>query len=55
MNREEVTCQNCSEEFYVETSSLITYCVCCGEPLKDLDQQDFDVGDDWLYDMDVQR
>ncbi len=37
MNKEEITCEHCEAEFYVECPEEICYCVCCGEQIIDLE------------------
>lgn len=46
LNKEEIICQNCESEFYVESEEDILFCVTCGEELKD-DEDDYEVEDEW--------
>lgn len=46
LNKEEIICQNCESEFYVESEEDIIFCVTCGEELKD-DEEDYEIEEDW--------
>jgi|DEB0MinimDraft_6_1074348.scaffolds.fasta_scaffold887885_1 predicted RNA-binding Zn-ribbon protein involved in translation (DUF1610 family) len=48
MNKEEIFCQNCEAEFYVESEYDIIYCIQCGEEIGyDDEETEEDYDENW--------